>query len=66
MELALLHFHIQLILQEAFQDYSDVGNVILQGDRVDQDVVDIHDHLVANHAPEQLVNECLEHRQSIG
>lgn len=29
MELALLHFHIQLILQEAFQDYSDVGNVIL-------------------------------------
>ena len=29
MELALLCFDIQMILQEAFQEYPDVGNVVL-------------------------------------
>ena len=61
MELALLRFEVQVVGQEAFQDFSDVRNVILQGSRGYQDVVDIHDHLASKHVPEHLVDECLEH-----
>ena len=66
MELALLHFHIQMVLQEASRDYLDVGNVLLQGVRVDQDVVDIHDHLAPKHVPKHLIHKCLKQRWSIG
>ena len=42
MELVLLRFEVQLVLQEAFQDYPDMGDVIHQGGLVDQDVDDIY------------------------
>lgn len=49
MKLALLCLDKQLVSQEAFQDYSDMSDVILQGSLVDQDVIDIHDHLASKH-----------------
>ena len=56
MKLTLLSLDLQVVSQEAFQDCSNVSDVILQGSRVDQDVFDIHDHLESEHVPEHLVN----------
>jgi hypothetical protein len=42
MELALLRFDVQMVLQEASQENPDACDVILQGGRVDQDVVNLH------------------------
>ena len=61
MKLALLSIGKHLISQQAFQDYSDVSDVILQGSRVDQDVIDIHYHLVSEYVSKYLDDECLEH-----
>ena len=61
LKLTLLCLDQKLVSQEAFQDYSDVSDVILHGSGVDQDVVDIHNHLASKHVPEHLIDECLEH-----
>jgi hypothetical protein len=58
--LALLSLEEQVVSQEMFQDCSNVSDVILQGSLVDQDVIDINDHLASEHVPEH-INECLEH-----
>lgn len=46
MKLALLSLDERVVSQEAFQDCSNVNDVILQGSQVDQDVVDIHNPVV--------------------
>ena len=59
--LTLLSLAEQVVSQEAFQDCSNVSDVILQSSRVDQDVIDLHDHPSSEHVPEHPINKCLEH-----
>ncbi len=61
MELAFLCLGVQLVLQEMFQDCSDVTDMFFIGFGVNQDVVDVDDYPLVQHISENIVNKCLEY-----
>ncbi len=56
MELAFLCLGVQLVLQETFQDCSDVTDMFFIGFRVNQDVVDVDDYPLVQLVERSVVN----------
>ncbi len=65
-ELTLLYFSIQLVLDESFKYCSDVLQMGIKGVRIYQYIIDVDNDELAEHVPEDIVDEHLEHRRTVG
>ena len=66
MELALLCFYKQLVLQKASENLSDVEHMFFGGAGEDEDVIEVDKDEPVHHVTENIINQSLEHSRGVG
>lgn len=56
MELTLLHFDKQWVLQELLQNYQQMFDMLLRGFREDQNVTDVYEYKTIDHVSQHIVD----------
>ena len=65
-KLTFLCLDIKGIVQEAAEDRSDVGDMLLLVPRKNQDIIQVNKDKLVQNLPEQVVDQCLEDSRSVG
>ncbi len=65
-ELTFLYLGVQLVFDEPLECCPDVFNMGFKGVRVYQYIVNVNDDELVQHVPENVIDECLEHRRTVG
>ncbi len=65
MELTFLRFSVKMVIKKTSEYFTDMFNMLLEGTREDEDIIQVDEHKLAEHVSENIVYESLKYCRSI-
>ncbi len=60
MELTFLRFSVKMVIKKTSEYFTDMFNMLLEGTREDEDIIQVDEHKLVEHVSENIVYESLK------